>query len=117
MPTMVSKAQWAMVAWVAFGRWSAGTEVSPVTRVSGLKPARMESNCGILMPPEMLPSGCSRPNRYSGTCVSVFQTISMAANFTGCLWKTCRAMESPSMNCTGVHTAATVNGMAKPSRW
>lgn len=102
---------------MAVGRSLAGTELSPVTLVRGLKPARMESSCGILMPPEMLPSGCIRPNRYSGTWVSVFQTISVAANFTGCLWKTDRAMESPSMSCTGVRTAAMVKGMVKPSRW
>lgn len=85
--------------------------------VSGLNPARIESSWGILTPPEIVPSGCRRPNMYSGTWVSVFQTISMAANLIGCLWKTARAAESPSMNWTGVRIAATVNGTVKPSRW
>ncbi len=115
--TMRSKAQWAMVAWVAFGRSLSGTAVSPITLVSGLKPARMESSWGILMPPEIVPSGCRRPNRYSGMWVSVSQTISMAANFTGCFWNTCRAMESPRKNWIGVAMAATVKGTVKPSRW
>ena len=44
------------------------------------------------MPPAMVPSGCNRPYRYSGWLVSVVQTISMAANFVGCFWKTARAM-------------------------
>lgn len=114
---MRSKAQWARVAWAGVGRSSAGTEVSPVTLVPGVNPARMESNWGILMPPETLPSGCSRPKMYSGTWVSVRQTSSVAANFTGCLWKTDRAIESPSRNCTGVNTAARVKGTVKPSRW
>jgi hypothetical protein len=85
--------------------------------VAGLNPARIESSWGILIPPEIEPSACSRPNMYSGAWVSVFQTISVAANFTGCLWKTERAIESPSTNCTGVRIAATVNGTVKPSRW
>lgn len=84
--------------------------------VSGLNPARTESSSGTLIPPEMEPSECRRPNRYSGTRVSVFQTISRAANFTGCLWNTDRAMESPRTNCTGVAIAAMVKGMVKPSR-
>ena len=83
----------------------------------GLKPARIESSWGILSPPEIVPSLFSRPNMYSGTWVSVFQTISMAANLTGCLWKTARAAESPIMNWIGVRIAATVNGTVKPSRW
>ncbi len=106
-----------MVASAAVGRSLADTEVSPVTLVSARNPARMESSWGMRMPPVTVPSGCSRPKRYSGTCVSVFQTISIAENFTGCLWKTCRAMESPSTNCTGVNTAASVKGTVKPSRW
>lgn len=69
------------------------------------------------MPPETDPSGCSRPKMYSGTRVSVLQTISIAANFTGCLWNTDRAMESPRTSCKGVATAAMVKGTAKPSRW
>ncbi len=117
MPTMMSKVQWMRVAWVTVGRFSAGTDDSPCTSVSGLKPARMESSWGILMPPVTVPSGWRRPKRYSGTCVSVFQTISIAANFTGCFWNTARAMASPSMNWTGVNTAATVKGTVKPRRW
>lgn len=113
---MRSKAQWARVAWVAVGRSLAGTEVSPVTLVPGRNPASTESSWGILMPPEMLPSGCRRPKMYSGTWVSVRQTISVAANFTGCLRKTDLAMESPSSICTGVNTAARVKGTVKPSR-
>lgn len=83
----------------------------------GLNPARIESSWGILSPPEIVPSLFSRPNMYSGTWVSVFQTISVAANLMGCLWKTARAAESPSMNWTGVRIAATVNGTVNPSRW
>ncbi len=56
MRTMMSKAQCAIVAWTAVGRWSAGTEVSPTTSVSALKPARKESSSGTLIPPEMEPS-------------------------------------------------------------
>ncbi len=117
MVAMMSKAQCATVAWVAVGRSSAATELSPVTWVLGLNPARMESSWGIFRPPLTLPSSWSRPNRYSGTWVSVSQTSSAAANLTGCWWKTCRAMLSPSTNCTGVRIAATVNGTVKPSRW
>lgn len=102
---------------MAVGRSLAATDDRPVTLVSGLNPARIESSWGILMPPEIVPSGCRRPNMYSGTWVSVFQTISVAANLIGCLWKTARAAESPSMNWTGVRIAATVNGTVKPSRW
>ena len=61
IPTMVSNAQWAMVASVAVGRFSAGTSLSPGTTVLRLNPARNESSPGILMPPSMVPSGCSRP--------------------------------------------------------
>lgn len=88
-----------------------------MTRVLGLNPARIESSWGIFRPPETVPSEWSRPNTYSGTWVSVFQTSSVAANLTGCLWKTDRAMASPSSNWIGVRIAATVNGSAKPSRW
>ncbi|GAA5019725.1 hypothetical protein GCM10025734_73210 [Kitasatospora paranensis] len=117
MVAMMSNAQCAMVAWVAVGRSAAGTELSPVTWVSGLNPARMESSWGNLRPPLTVPSSWRRPKRYSGTWVPVFQTSSVAANLIGCFWKTCRAMLSPRKNWSGVRIAATVNGTVKPRRW
>ena len=114
---MVSNAKWVMLASRMLGRSLAGVSESPWTTVSRLKPARKESRPGILIPPSIVPSGWSRPKRYSGWSGAVSQTISMAANFTGCSWYTVRARASPTMNWTGVTIAATVNGTRKPSRW
>ena len=58
IPTIVSKAQCSIV--FAGGRWSAGTESSPVTSVSVLQPTRNESSPGIGIP-HLTPSSVQTP--------------------------------------------------------
>jgi hypothetical protein len=84
--------------------------------VSVLHPTRNESKPGILIPP-FTPSEVQRPKMYSGTCVEVFCTHSMAANLTG--WSSAieRAAVSPTANWIGVAMLATVRGISRPSRW
>src|SRR4029453_16065521 len=79
-PTMMSNAQWSIV--LAGGRSSGGTESSPVTLVSVLKPTSQESRPGMPMPP-LTPLEVHRPSMYSVTCVEVFWTHSIPANLTG----------------------------------
>ena len=64
IPTIVSKAQCSIV--FAGGRSSAGTESSPVTSVSVLKPTRNESRPGIPIP-HLTPSSVQIPPMYSVT--------------------------------------------------
>ena len=66
MPTIASNAQWSSV--FAGGRSSGGTESSPITLVSVLKPTSHESKPGIPIPP-LTPSEVQRPPMYSVTCV------------------------------------------------
>ena len=110
---MMSKAQWSIV--FAGGRSSGGTESSPMTLVSVLKPTSHESRPGMPMPP-LTPSAVQRPPMYSVTCVAVFWTHSIAANLTGWSLAIARAAVSPTPNWIGVTIAATVSGISRPSR-
>ena len=76
-----------------------------------------EASPGIVMPPETVPSSLSWPSSLSGTLLEVSGTRPMAANFTGWLWWTQRASESPTPIWIGMAIAATVNGIRNPSRW
>jgi hypothetical protein len=58
IPTIVSNAQWSSV--LAGGRFSGGTESSPVTFVSVLNPTSHESKPGIPIPP-LTPSSVQMP--------------------------------------------------------
>jgi hypothetical protein len=98
IPTMASNAQCSSV--FAGGRSSGGTESSPITCVSRLKPTRNESRPGMPIPP-LTPSGVQRPPRYSVTSVDVFCTHSMAANLTGWSLAIARAALSPTANWIG----------------
>ena len=72
---------------------------------------------GIGIPPLTVPSALSRPSSRSGTSELVVGTSSITANLTGWFAYTQRANASPTPIWMGIMIAATVKGIAKPSRW
>ena len=76
-----------------------------------------DASPGIRIPPVTSPSELSRPSNVSGTSLAVSGTSSIAANLTGWLLYTQRASESPTAICSGMATAATLNGIRNPRRW
>ena len=111
-PTITSNARWTMVEG---GRSAGGTAFMPTIFVSARKPVRNDARSGIGMPPVGTPSFMWPPSR-SGTWVAVSATISIAANLTGCSRTTSRIARSPTSICSGIASAAMVNGMRKPRR-
>ena len=101
---------------VAGGRSRGGTVFSPTIFVSARNPVSSDARSGTSMPPVGTPSFMWPPSR-SGTWVEVSASSSIAANFTGCSFTTSRTARSPTNICSGIATAATVNGIRKPRRW